>query len=418
MLKERLQTAHPNREPLPEHWFRFQTGHLPISIDTPGFHYDHNGNIFRSATQILVNGDRAVMDSGAAIDIIYSRNKDVEDCPENRALDARQCLDWATTKKILTQIDDTLLGWKTEVTLKTLRNGSMDLQTTHHKHHDVGNTLPDNVVIDRLPVSAIRLHFNHRSGLGIYKAVIAPEWGKYRVFKGVTEFSNPLQDLEFFASLPHSDHLIRPTHAVVDESGNFRGMLMDFHYAGNLAEYVTDPRLDNECSCADLPPFGPEATPPLLENTVLFPLEVKLGWARDIAAAVAWLHQQGVFWGDLHLHNVILCNDGRCRLIDYYPDPSVWTPRYSPPELIIAERARELPLTPQRDAFHLGIALWALIEEAVDFTREVQWVRPCLPWRESTPRWLVDVVESCLATDPNERSSVQDVYDVLLSHVE
>lgn len=49
------------------------------------------------------------------------------------------------------------------------------------------------------------------------------------------------------------------------------------------------------------------------------PWSVKLAWAKDVAAAVAWLRAQTPFWGDLKTANIVLCTDGHCRLIDYCP---------------------------------------------------------------------------------------------------
>ncbi|KAF7297165.1 Protein kinase domain-containing protein [Mycena indigotica] len=416
---------HPAQQRPPSSWSALHTGHLPISVETPGFAYwNDRDHMESSVVQVLVDGDSGVMDSGAAIDIIYVRNRNVQDCPENRALDTKRCADWATIQEILARVDK-LLGWRTRVIMKTLEDGSMNLQATSHKHHYVGKTLSDSVVIDRVPLSAFRLVSRHKNSFVIHQVVMASDWETHKVLKQSAQIGDGMQnndlvkELEFFVSLPHCDHLVRPTQAAIDESGCLRGMLMDYHHAGSLMEYYLDHRPTDAWSFVSLPPFAPEATPPPLNDALLFPLEVKLAWARDIIAAIAWLHERGVFWGDLNLNNVVLCNDGRCRLIDYYPDPYAWTPKYSPPELgNRIQTTPEQPLTPERDAFLLGMTLWALFEEVIFFSREVEWVRPCLPWRDNTLRWFVDVVESTLAADPAERVTVKNVQDVLLLHVD
>nr|GAT49133.1 kinase-like protein [Mycena chlorophos] len=78
---------------------------------------------------------------------------------------------------------------------------------------------------------------------------------------------------------------------------------------------------------------------------------------------------------------------------------------------------KDRALTPARDVFNLGMTLWDLVEEISTFSREPEHVRPALPWRNTTPSWFVDLVNSCLVTDPKERPSASSIRDALLSHV-
>jgi serine/threonine protein kinase len=87
------------------------------------------------------------------------------------------------------------------------------------------------------------------------------------------------------------------------------------------------------------------------ETTTSISWKVKLAWATDVAASVAWLHAQAIVWGDLKTENILLCTDGHCRLIDYCPGG--WTPPWCPPE------AQPLGWegTAEGDVFALGLVL-------------------------------------------------------------
>ncbi|GAA6064691.1 hypothetical protein JCM10212_002409 [Sporobolomyces blumeae] len=99
------------------------------------------------------------------------------------------------------------------------------------------------------------------------------------------------------------------------------------------------------------------------------------GWAREIAAAVAWSHSRGVLHADLKPQNIMVAADLSTRLCDFgmslflppptspasaFPtDPhSLGTPAYSPPEFV-----RPLPSTFSypSDVFSLGVTFSTMI---------------------------------------------------------
>ncbi|KAF7322003.1 Kinase-like protein [Mycena kentingensis (nom. inval.)] len=147
-----------------------------------------------------------------------------------------------------------------------------------------------------------------------------------------------LQELVTMAALPPSTHCIRPEFSVEDEHGFWCGMLVPFQGLSSVGEFLQT-----------LPP----ADAPQFE----FPWALKLAWAIDIAAALAWLHQHIRAWGDLKPDNVVVCRDGRCRLIDYGPTHFI-TQRFTAPESIanIEAGAR----SPAEDVYALGMTLWTV----------------------------------------------------------
>ncbi|KAJ7267338.1 hypothetical protein C8J57DRAFT_1435960 [Mycena rebaudengoi] len=191
-------------------------------------------------------------------------------------------------------------------------------------------------------------------------------------------------------ALADVDFLIRPTHIVLDTANVLRGFLMDHHPASSLQHVIQS-----------LHRNGPKLSPPPEQETpaatVHIPWFVKLAWTTDIAAAVAWLHSQGIFWGDLKLDNIVLCSDGHCRLIDYIPGG--WTEAWCPPEC--AHQVSYAP-TAEHDVFALGLVLWSLLEELPDLA---EGARPTPGWGSKTCEWYGQLVDLCLRDQPQERPS-------------
>jgi len=202
------------------------------------------------------------------------------------------------------------------------------------------------------------------------------------------------------------DFLLRPTHIVLDEGGLLHGLLSRHQPASSL-------RLKMES-------LHPNAKPPVLSpsdvdrdssslaGTTSVAWPVKLMWATDIAASMAWLHAQAVFWGDLKTDNIVLCTDGHCRLIDYCPGG--WTLPWCPPET-----QQDWRPTAEGDIFALGLVLWAVAMEISAFEREQDYVSPQLSWSEGTPHWFQSLASSCLEHEPGRRPSARHVYETLLA---
>ncbi|KAJ7092845.1 hypothetical protein B0H15DRAFT_947667 [Mycena belliarum] len=178
-----------------------------------------------------------------------------------------------------------------------------------------------------------------------------------------------LVEAELMSCLPEAEFVLRQTHSL-------------WSVFDSLHPGLTMPVLGSA---------GVEVALPLQS----VPWSVKLAWAKDVAAAVAWLRAQTPFWGDLKTANIVLCTDGHCRLIDYCPGGR--RPRHT------------------RDVFALGLVLWAIAEEVGSFEREKQDASPLSPWSLHTPRWFQALVRSCFEIEPDRRPSARAVYDDVAS---
>ncbi|KAF7329147.1 Protein kinase domain-containing protein [Mycena kentingensis (nom. inval.)] len=406
-----LSLARPRRNM----WQPIVAGFRPLFVSpSPGFFLGHDGNPFQGHMEILLDGDRSMVDAGAAIDLRFCRNTQVSDCAENTALDAERNLDWSTLSKALSRIE-WRPGWATVAKMQTLPDGVIDVEYELHRHHFVGKELPANVSMETLPASSLWLTHVHDEVPDVLIACLDTDFDTFKVFKRCNKHHYFVDEVEFFASLTSTegatDHLIFPTHAVVDESACLRGVLLDYHSAGSLLHLYASYRM-TPC-WIDLPAFG--GAPPPLTEELLVSWDVKALWAADIAAALAWLHSHDIFWGDLSLQNVLLCDDGRMRLIDFFPNPSKYSPYFAAPEM--TKENQFASSTPARDVFALGMTLWALAEEVTLWKRDEgpPYVRPALPWRE-TPQWFVELAHGCIAAEPETRPSAQSVYETLISH--
>lgn len=225
--------------------------------------------------------------------------------------------------------------------------------------------------------------------------------------------------------LPDVDFLLRPTHIVTDEAGIFHGLLSNYHPASCL--HRTMGSLHPDAEKLVLAPFGADRSvcAPTATTADSVAWSVKLAWAIDVAASVAWLHAQAVFWGDLKTENIVLCTDGHCRLIDYCPGG--WTILWCPPEAQrrdwsttsedwnpTAEKQPDWTATAEGDVFALGLVLWAIAREVGTFEREKHYVSPLLCWSQGTPHWFQRLASSCLEHDPDRRPSVPTVYETLM----
>ncbi|KAJ7438665.1 kinase-like domain-containing protein [Mycena galericulata] len=346
----------------------------------------------RGEVSFVIDPDPTVFGTGAAVSICYLRNKDVAECAENTALDGSgTALDNDTIQLILDRIQPKLLVLeprdvaKLSDPLQTRRGlgiiaASFEREFAQHVGGEVHPCAPH---------------------ISLVKAASDTVSDDARVFKRCTYGCELVKDLEFATRLPEVDFLLRPTHLVVDEAGLLHGMLSDSHPASSLS--ITMKRLHPLA-------VGCRRWPPAITPSVSW--SVKLGWATDVAAAVAWLHAHSIVWGDLKTDNVVLCKDGHCRLIDYIPGG--YTLGWCPPEA-----KATLPLwvgSVEGDIFDLALVLWCLATEVptVD-TGEEENVRLPLEWTAGTPEWLQTLVSSCIEDDPACRPSARHVYETLVA---
>ncbi len=154
------------------------------------------------------------------------------------------------------------------------------------------------------------------------------------------------------------------------------------------------------------------------------PVATVTAWGTAIAGALAAVHAAGLLHLDLKPENVMVTPEGRVRVLDFglagleaEQDGPVkaGTPPYTPPERWLGR-----PAGPASDVWALGILLW----EALTGYRPWAHVEPdgtealaaavCGPlpdWprAEALPAALVQVIQDCLATAPEERPAAADV---------
>ncbi|MEQ1504886.1 MAG: serine/threonine-protein kinase [Myxococcota bacterium] len=161
-----------------------------------------------------------------------------------------------------------------------------------------------------------------------------------------------------------------------------------------------------------------------------------VGWARQVALAVAQLHTAGVVHGDLHPGNVIIGRDdaGRDRMVlvgfgvatldGVAPSRPGPVPHTAAPELVRGE-----PATPASDVYAIGAILYRMLVERWPFTgteddvRDAQIATPPPPLGRHAPSLrlppgLEALVFRCLDKDPSARVSSAEELAVALGAVE
>ncbi|KAJ7651297.1 hypothetical protein FB45DRAFT_1051054 [Roridomyces roridus] len=387
---------------IPSEWFESGDQELPSS----------------GSDYFVLDADPEIFATGAAVMIHYARNTEVLVCEENSAL-AGMCigLSKSVLETILGRIE-TKSGSRTTVHFKTLADG------TSHIESSIGPLDPDLRALETpIPVPTVTLSclrraytLRHRPKDVISLVRISSETSLH-VFKRWTRESNLIHQVEFMSGLPAEvDFLLRPTHIVTDESNNFHGFLTAYHPASSLSKTLAS--LHPETKNPILAATGVHpSTSPIISRNPSIAWSVKLAWATDIAASVAWLHSQDIIWGSLRTDNIILCTDGHCRITSYHPHGHAEVCCPPEAELHLPGRWRA---TAEGDVFALGLVLWAVAMEVGDFGRERSYVTPILPWSasEGVPGWFQRLATSCVEDDSNNRPSAQCVYEELLGQGE
>eukprot|EP01061_Rhynchopus_euleeides_P035076 TRINITY_DN59128_c0_g1_i1.p1 TRINITY_DN59128_c0_g1~~TRINITY_DN59128_c0_g1_i1.p1 ORF type:complete len:984 (+),score=318.60 TRINITY_DN59128_c0_g1_i1:148-3099(+) len=153
-------------------------------------------------------------------------------------------------------------------------------------------------------------------------------------------------------------------------------------------------------------------------------------YVRDIIRGLAFLHENKIIHRDLKPHNVLMTNEGECKLADFgtahfFADsPEISTDHnnkgtalYMPPESLNSREA-----VPATDVWSLGILICELFTGDVPYQYQgmmpeaFRWqlsegeIAPKIP---DVPENAKDLIKSCLVRDPDERPSSLE----LASHI-
>ncbi|KAF9071515.1 kinase-like domain-containing protein [Rhodocollybia butyracea] len=396
----------------------------------------------------LVNSEFALYDSGCLAIVTYEYNESVSQCLENemlrKDLTMRPIPPAFFRKEIQAKLN--LNNTAEHVTLKTGDDEQIIIDVRPFR---LGCLLPQGMNHPTILLSELR-----RQPYDIYTDVdvvtLANESGNntHYAFKQLSFLDdrfgshssysyaeiNPLLEQAQFIFTHPLPFIVHPTALVIDSSGDFRGYLMLFHPAQSLNKVLErlvipmKPSLELDCKhAASLTPAdhdiistaqneeaGRESYPMALQ------WRLKLAWVLDIVRAINALHGAGICCGDIKLENIVLCVDGHCKLIDLLPRDLGYTIAYLAPEATAIQQSTEddpeHALTFPRDVFAVGMLLWALAEEIRSFERKDPLFSPSLIWSSSTPLWYRELVERCIAQEPEDRPPVQSVLEILRQH--
>ena len=147
------------------------------------------------------------------------------------------------------------------------------------------------------------------------------------------------------------------------------------------------------------------------------------GYAKSIAEAIAYAHQQGILHRDLKPSNVVVDADDQIHITDFglakdlsgdleltQTGQVLGSPGYLPPEQV---SAKALPLGPASDIYSLGALLYHLVtgrrpfvaDTLAETLRQVVELDPIPPQQlnPAVPRDLATICLKCLAKEPSRR---------------
>ena len=161
------------------------------------------------------------------------------------------------------------------------------------------------------------------------------------------------------------------------------------------------------------------------------PVPVAIDYARQILAAVGFAHRNGIVHRDIKPHNVLVGEDGRCKVTDFGIARSgasemtevgsiVGTAQYLSPE-----QARGGPISPASDLYSVGVVLYEMLTGKVPFAGEqpleiamkhLNGV-PDAPsaHRRGVPRELDAIILRSLAKSPADRYRSAEAFDAELA---
>lgn len=329
-----------------------------------------------------IDRDLSRYDNGTLIFVSYNWNDSEPDCAENSALsdgtNLRLCDD------TLNSILPIALHPGRPVVYVVFKTTNGQPSTVLDENQLVFPTIPADLTgIQSIPVSSLsRLRASSTVDPAARVEVVnVPASSIPLAFKHYPDLHDHQPKEELLDELRlllriNSPYVIQPSHVVVQDN-LFRGFLMPYFTQGSLAEVL---RRSGQESLS---------------------WSVKAKWAFQISIAVATLHEQASYCGDLKLDNTLVSDTCDICLIDVAPTGG-FTVDYVPPEAVDGER---ITLTEARDIYALGIILWAIAVHNADFHHE-----EIGSWEHTqVPIWYSKIVEECLAQDPRDRPTANVV---------
>jgi beta-lactam-binding protein with PASTA domain/predicted Ser/Thr protein kinase len=163
------------------------------------------------------------------------------------------------------------------------------------------------------------------------------------------------------------------------------------------------------------------------------PIKVAIDYARNILAALAAAHKQGIVHRDIKPHNVLIGAEGRLKVTDFGIARSgasqmtevgsiIGTAQYLSPE-----QARGAPVDQTSDLYSVGVVLYEMLTGQVPFTGDTpleiamkhlsEVPKPPSELRPEISHDLDSVVLRALAKDPSERYQSAEEMDADLRRV-
>lgn len=385
----------------------------------------------------LFNPDSTRYDNTVQIRVYYRKNQSVNDCLENRLLRleghktvsdrletiaqgiqpyVRMMTDFyfpATEIHLVTQPSG-------EVTFDAVEDYEVVPEHAMPKFPEVPATLEN---LPKAPLGALTKLATLKYEVDLVTWAEDPAGPPHEyAFKRTMTSSSILMELEALEALRQCQHTISVSALVVDTprvgSTRIRGFLIPYHPAGDLGDL-----LERFAAAA-----APGATMTAVSRAPL-PLSwnTKLIWVHSLAKAVQAAHAKGIVHGDLKPDNVLLTNmtaagQQSVKLMDWAPvGPSRnWAaPEYALDWFAYLNHALDLTRSGQDvpeydfrtnmgveiDVYGLGAMMWAIGEEKPGTGNLVLKDRK---W-EKSPKWFVQLAESCLQEKPAKRPSVSSI---------